>query len=38
VVLPTRLVVRESCGANGHPQAHELDRLYGRAAAPVAVG
>jgi LacI family transcriptional regulator len=33
VVLPTRLLVRESCGAGSHPDEQELEDVFGRAAA-----
>lgn len=33
VNLPTRLIVRESCGANSHPDEQELEDVFGRAAA-----
>lgn len=33
VVLPTRLLVRESCGADSQPEPQELEDVFGRAAA-----
>lgn len=34
VVLATRLLVRESCGAGSHPDEQELEDVFGGAAAP----